>query len=676
MCLAVYCLSLFVLKGTIGPQKKPSVPPPDPSSKISSTIIKKEISDWDGEWIAVTGIVSAHPDPRPSGCVYRIDIESVEQFIDSRKGTSIEGFLSLHILKIQAAQAAPGDRIRARGRIQKPRSQTIPGVFDYQEYLANHGIPALMYTSTKSFENFGFSGRYRLTRWGWILNQKATKIFRSHLTDEQATVLAGLVVGNRPRFNPEIKRIFIESGTMHVLVASGSNVAYVIAIWFLFMRLWRLPQRLALVSALPALWLYVVVAGADAPIVRAGLMGTTGIVSLLLKREDRPTHALGLTAFILLILQPRMLFDIGFQMSFVTVFGLIYFLSPLETLLDNVPVYFRWPLRILTATLTAQLWLAPITLQAFSRIFPIGLVSNLLVVPLSGLGLTIGLLLSFSNGIPWIGEMMGGFAQIYLIVLIQITRFFADHGGGCLWWPPFSLLSTVGYYGVLLAVVYLHRSCVARCIFLMGLFSILGGSILSRQPRPLAKDSWIFTWVDGGTDLSTLIETSQGKKILIQPESNNNPNIAERTLMPFFTHQGVRSLDLLVNLQSNQTQAPAKSPLEKWLHISTVVNCQAPLLWVRNNEKVFLFIKTLKLKSQDILLSSNIQNVGVIQGHFPRNWKWRQELIERMRPQRIVETNFVTPTRPTHPPWENAPLLIPQNQGWQRWEWTSSREEF
>src|SRR5207247_1401312 len=120
----------------------------------------------------------------------------------------------------------------------------------------------------------------------------------------------GLVVGTRPRFNAEIRHIFLDSGTMHILVASGSNVAFVMAFWFFICRLlFRLPRRWCLLSSLPLIGGYVVVAGADPPICRAGLMATVGIVSYLLAREDRPYHALALAAWVILIIEPRALFD-------------------------------------------------------------------------------------------------------------------------------------------------------------------------------------------------------------------------------------------------------------------------------------------------------------------------------------------------------------------------------
>lgn len=650
MALAFYCLGILIAK----------------QAGLWDQASKNDPSQWAGQRATLIGVVSSHPDTRPTGCVYRIQVETIETF-DPRERHSVQGQLLVQVIKSTSALAAPGDRIRASGRLQKPKSSLIPGVFDYQDYLANQGIGTLMYTSSRSFENLGSSGEYDLSRWGWKIKQKAVKIFDSNLNSDQSTVLSGLSVGNRPRFNPEIRRIFIESGTMHVLVASGSNVAFVIAIWFLLSRLVRIPRRWALASALPSVWLYVLVAGADAPIARAGLMGTVGILSHLFNREDRPYQALGLTAFLLLMVNPLALFDIGFQMSFGTVFGLIYFLSPLENIIQKAPPWTRWPLRLLAATCTAQLWIAPVTAATFQRFFPVSVLSNLLVVPLAAVGLHAGFMVGAVEIFHWVKPPFIFLTKLYLSGLIGLTRFFADQMGQSVWVAPFPLMSVVGFYVLLLTSLHLRHSILSRLLFFLGLL-FLGTGFLLRPSRRLPVHSMSVTWVDTGKRLTTLIETSDGKKILINPGPTEPVDTTERILMPFLTRAGIHSLDAVIITDPDLSRTASVASLVKWVQVSTVVVCNAPALWISDGERTLLILSKPTLKVQDALLSTKLSGTTVIQTHFPRNWKWRQNFLERFEPELLIETNMVSAFHPSVPPWEAVDLVIPQKCGWYRWE--------
>ncbi len=638
-------------------------------------------SHWAGQRCVVVGTVSAQPDPRPSGCVYLIDVETIEAFLtlnpSPRSGEgprvrpvdrhSSQGQLLLQILNSTAPIAAPGDRLRMIGRLQRPRAALVPGVFDYQDYLSDKGIHTTVYTSSRSVDNLGDSGRNPFTRFGWRVKQKAVAVFERTLDGEQATVLSGLAVGNRPRFYPDLRRIFIESGTMHVLVASGSNVAFVIALCFLMLRVLLIPPRWSLALTLPCVWVYVWLAGADAPIARAGVMGTIGVLAFLLDRENSAAHALGVTALVILIASPRALFDIGFQMSFVTVFGLIYFLTPLETLISKAPIWTRWPIRLLAATLTAQIWLVPITAATFQRFFPIGLVSNVIVVPLAGLGLSAGALLAAASKIPGVVWTV----KMYLHALIGIVRFFSDHWGNGLWVAPFPMVAVIGFYLGCFSVVGLRRSLACRIIFGGGLVLIAIGFVsnLRQMKRP---DTLTVTWIDTGKRLTALIETTDGKRVLINPGPLEPYDTTERILMPFLTRRGIRSIDAVFLTDRNPDRTASVASLMKWVNVSTVIYCGSSLLQITSGNDTLIFCEPLKLAEQDYLLSLPIKRTVLIQSHFPRNWRWREEFLTRFKPKLVVETNNVSDFRPSVPPWEDVPMVVPQKLGWYRWDLKST----
>lgn len=618
-------------------------------------------ANWAGERVIVTGVVNSQPDPRPTGCVYLITTETLELF--SRERFSTNGQLLVQIMRSTSAIASPGDRVRVLGRLQLPKGALTPGAFDYQEYLAVHGVRAVIYASTRSFENLGNAGVYNLMRLGWFVKRRAVEIYERRLAGERATVLAGLAVGSRPRFHPETKRVFVESGTMHVLVASGSNVAFVIALWFFLARLTRVPRRWALASSLPAVWGYVLVAGADAPIARAGLMGTVGVIAYLLGREDRPYHALGLTAFVILLTDPRSLFDVGFQMSFGTVFGLIHYLRPAEEVIQRMPLWARWPLRLLAATLAAQIWVAPVTATTFQRFFPIGIISNLIVVPMSALGLTAGIAVGVVEYIPLARTPVLWIARTYLSALIGVVRFFADKVGVSVWVAPPHPLSLAGYVVCCLTVIGLRRSWFCRGAFVAGILLMLGGWSLNRPQRGTQRQMRI-DWIDTGKRLATLIQTPSGERVLLNPGPREPVDTAERTLMPFFTRNGIRSLDAILITDRDPKRTASARSLETWLNVGTVTYTGAAALWLRDGDVAILIADRLTTKLQRELLRQNIGPIDVLQSHFPRNWIWLPEFVEKFRPRLAVETFPVSDSRPSAPPWPDVNVIAPQKLGW------------
>ena len=698
--LVLYSVLLILLKG-IGFFDR--LPEDDPARFI-------------GEAVAVTGIVAGHPDPKPRGCSYVLSCESLLPFDNRTLARSTHGLLSLQVSGADATFAQPGDRLRITGRLLAPKSAAVPGTFDYAAYLKDHGIRCLMYTSVRSVQNLGSSRQFSFMRLGWTLHQSMMDIFHRHLTPPQAAVLGGLAVGSRPRFNPEIKKIFVESGTMHILVASGSNVAFVIGLWFLAMRLIRVPRRWALLSSIPAIWTYALLAGADAPIVRSAVMSSVGILSYALAREERAFHPLTVAALSILIPSPETLFDVGFQMSFLTVFGLIYYLPRAERLISTQHSFLRWVLRLFAATTTAQIWLVPITAVVFKRFFPVSLLSNIFIVPMAAGGLAAGFGLSAADVIHShcfpIGPVLHVvrlLTQLYIGFFISLVKFFATHPGTALWLSPRGTLWIWFFYAACLTVVGLKNSWTCRALFLGSvLFLTIHGvaSFVSAHKERAFR----LTWIDVGRTASLLIETPERRRILINPGKSDPVDTTERILMPFLAERGIHSLEavlltrpdpedvsglesLLSSIKVNQVilcAPPAKSAWAAWLnahpHIkvrllktgesagwdnltveglpgSDTFRADTPLL-VSHGETRIILSSLLPLSAQRELAKRSLKKVDLLQGHFSAKVKWDADFVEKVNPITLIETSF----REGESPWPNAPVILPQRLG--VYEWT------
>ncbi|HAH32491.1 MAG TPA: hypothetical protein DCL44_09295 [Elusimicrobia bacterium] len=316
--------------------------------------------------------------------------------------------------------ATLGDTVVFRGDLKKPLSNVVPGNLDWPRYLAGRGINAE-----------GRGGAFTIKRKACFalrraaaFRQAALDVFDLKLSSEAASVAGGVVIGEKKSISPELKTAFQDSGSMHLLVASGSNVGFVVlVIYFLCGRV-GLRKRHSWPLALLASGFYVLAAGFDPPLTRAYFMFGAGLAALLLERRPGIFQGLVIACLLILIFEPLALFDAGFQMSFAAAYGL----SMGMTLWGE-----RLRLKGLAGILAglfavsffAQAGLYPLMAFYFHKISLISLVSNMALVPASGLIMALGFLLVLSSKISVLYGIFSFLAQRALDLFILGIKFFA-----------------------------------------------------------------------------------------------------------------------------------------------------------------------------------------------------------------------------------------------------------
>ncbi len=290
-----------------------------------------------------------------------------------------------------------GSRITLVGTAMVPAASANPGEFDYAAYLRSRGIGLVVNVGRASaIYQFGACQLGVLERIVLTVRRAARNFCDSHVGGEGGDILRALIFGERDYIDPETRQAFTITGTVHVLAVSGCNVGLIALVLFVAVswignRLWQL------LVFIPALVLYTAVAGGEASILRATVMASAFLVARVAGRIPRPLNTLGVAALVILLLDPRQLFDVGFQLSFASVAGILMVYVPLwEWLLARVRVLHRFsPLRWLAAmlllTVSAQLFTLPFVLYHFGFISFISLLLNIPVVPLTSAALGAGM---------------------------------------------------------------------------------------------------------------------------------------------------------------------------------------------------------------------------------------------------------------------------------------------
>ncbi|MEK9144803.1 MAG: ComEC/Rec2 family competence protein [Elusimicrobiota bacterium] len=353
--------------------------------------------------------------------------------------------------------ALPGSLLQVEGRLRLARGAKNPGEFDEKAFLEDRGSAFVLHG--KRSLRAESPGPWRLP---WTLAVSAHRSIHEYLTGrfprDTAAVLEGVMLGYKGALSAAANRSVQDAGAMHILVPSGAKVAFVLGFssWLL-LRLGAASMLRLAAGALSG-GFYVLAAGGDAPYTRAYFCAMAMAAAWALDRESGAFQGLVLSALITLLAQPRELFTAGFQMTYAAVLGLCLVMPRLRLPAAWHPALRRGlQLAVVSAVVQVMLW--PIFAGVFARASLIGVLSNLLLVPYSGLVMGAGFLswgISFLDLPPLLqaaeacaGSLAGAF--------LSACRFFAGIPGAAMDLAPMGDVEVAAYYAAVFGLLVLPR---------------------------------------------------------------------------------------------------------------------------------------------------------------------------------------------------------------------------
>ncbi|MEI6631545.1 MAG: ComEC/Rec2 family competence protein, partial [bacterium] len=249
-----------------------------------------------------------------------------------------------------------GQELILKGRLSKPPAF---GGVSFRGYLYRQGVYAILHADSVS-PGIGLKKNYALAAkiFAFWLKDRIESIIFKYLTRLPGSILDAMILGEKKHISPLIYRSMIKSGTVHILVVSGFNVGIVAFIIISILKLARLKRRLRILVAIPLLIIYCLVTGATNPVVRATIMAIVFMLSYFFKSEADIYNSLSLSALFILGLRPAQLFDVGFQLSFASVFSIAYLYPRIKALfrIDTIRIkYLKFLLE--TGLLSLSTWL-------------------------------------------------------------------------------------------------------------------------------------------------------------------------------------------------------------------------------------------------------------------------------------------------------------------------------
>ncbi len=406
--------------------------------------------------VELEGVVVAEPDEREGYANLRLRAERL--ILPDGQELEVTG---LALVKVDRYPAfAYGDRLRVVGLLETPPEWEE---FSYRDYLARQGVYSLVRQARAT--RIGGGEGSPLYAGLLALKHRAQAVIAAVLHEPAASLLTGILLGIESTIPADLMEDFSATGTAHIIAISGFNITIISGIFASLSR--RLAgQKRSTWIAIGGVVLYTLFVGASAAVVRAAIMGSLYLWGKRLGRATFAPASLAGAAVLMTALNPFVLWDVGFQLSFAATVGLILYTERLERgavrLLSRVTSRRQarravgWISEALLVTLAAQLTTTPIILYYFHRLSLITLLTNLLILPVQPAVMIWGGLATVV-GLAWLpaGRLLGWVAWLPLTYTIETVRLTArapyawvDLGRmeGWMVWAFYGLLGTVTWW--------------------------------------------------------------------------------------------------------------------------------------------------------------------------------------------------------------------------------------
>ena len=486
----------------------------------------------------VEGRLRREPERAREATLLTLDVERVavagqEIRVQGGLKVSVRG---VHRGRLEVLEA--GDRVVFWARLRPPSYFRNPGGFDGAAYLARQEIELLGSTKSGLLVTLDEKGPL----WSSFISRlrlRALRRLERALSEETFGVVAALVTGERAGLSPELKRLYQRAGIYHVMAISGAHVA----LWILFlhglMRRCGVSASSAHLVLLALLPLYAAFCGARPPVLRAVVMASAVLGARLLSLRSPATNGLALAALLLLVEEPSMLGDAGFQLSFAAMGTIALAMGPLHSRLG-----FAGRLALpLAISIAAQLGVVPVAAWHFHRLSPVAPIASLAAVPAAAIICILGVTLIAFSEVPLVSGLVA-FATTHAVAALNFIAALAAHlpvaslRVGTPSWTWVLLYAS----GLLLVVSPSRRRFGAGACILV----VLVASLSFSWPRK--GDVLEMAVLDVGHGDAIVLSLPDGKNVLVDGGGlgGSSLDIGESVLVPYLLDRGVRKLDAVI----------------------------------------------------------------------------------------------------------------------------------
>lgn len=456
-----------------------------------------------------------------------------------------------------------GDEVVLEGLLSRPSSLRNPGQFNYSKYLEIKNIRSILKVKDGSFiKPAGIAHSNPLKMAAYNIRHSIRNSIDGYFRPPFNGFLKAILIGDRSALKASLKEDFIKTGTVHILAISGLHVGLIAGLFLFLFGVLKMSIKLKLALTAGLVFFYSFIAGSSPPIIRSAIMFSIFVIGYLINREADILNSLAIAAFLILLGNPKELFDPSFQLSFASIASIVIFAPKIDEVfslnvamrysrIDKIRLYL---LKSISVSIAAWLGVWPLIAFYFNIISPVAIIANIIVIPALFVIMAASFLFLFVCGIS---SYFAGYPASLLYIL-QKLLFFVNHrlSGLPLSYlrvPSPSIEVAILYYA-LISLLLMPMAMMIGGIriykkHLLVVILLLFNILIWKDAINSEKGSLKVTFLDVGQGDSILVELPKRGAILIDGGSGGDEerfDMGRAVIAPYLWNNGIYRLDAVI----------------------------------------------------------------------------------------------------------------------------------
>ena len=440
-----------------------------------------------------------------------------------------------------------GDTIVGVGTISIPEQRRNYKGFDYSQYLKTKGISVICESNQNKTKILKKNSIFVINMWIIKLRNQIKNNLEELTTNNNYELAVALLLGDSTLLSDNQKEIFSKANLSHILAISGMHISYIIMGCSVLLK--KLGKKKSRYFSIIILTFFSIFTGNSPSVLRAVIMGMITLSAKLFYRKSDVINNISISCFIILLINPYNILNLGFQLSFIGTLGIILFYKKISNYIDSIIKIKNKILikikDIIIVSVSANILLFPIILYNYNTVSLVFLVSNILVTPLLGVMLLCGYLTAFSSLLSiqlskWFAIPLNFLFNLFNLIS-QISSNFSFLRFRCV--TP-DLILVLGYYCVIAYIMYFYKKKHLKILKIALILTIILSIIFNLYHFINPKLQIYF--VDVGQGDCSLIITNSNKTILIDGGGNDGYDVGKNVLVPYLMDRKIMRIDYMI----------------------------------------------------------------------------------------------------------------------------------
>lgn len=431
----------------------------------------------------------------------------------------------------------------------KPYLPSYPGQFNYQKYLLQKGVAYIIYINDKKITVINRSRDLSFRKAIFNMRKSIMSFFDRTLYSDSSKLISSIVLGEKNILSENLNEAFIKTGTLHIIAASGFNVSILITFCFFMGNVFSSKKALVCILSILLITVYTALCDFSPSIVRAAILGIFIMIGIVFDREKDSTHLFLLSAFLILLFRPLWLFDIGFQLSFVSCLGIIFITPIVMKKLSIVPKYLN---SLISISVGAQLFLFPILIYYFGKISSIFLISNIMLIPIVEFLMPLSLVhIILCSTLNIFTPVTSFFCWVLSLSFLKIIYFLSKAPFSLLYLARPGYLTFILFYGFVFVLLFGYYQSKKGLLLKIILCCLCISIFLAAALKLNNSNNLTVTFLNAKGGECVFIQAPSNKTILIDAGGrylfkNYFYDCADKTILPYMRQLGIRRLDMVI----------------------------------------------------------------------------------------------------------------------------------